>query len=234
MTMGPAAGLLRSLSGVFVEPVVTTLEPDALRHAGTPPVVAVVGLRRGSGATTVARALAAELAARDGGRAALVTATGVGDSAIPLGTPAAVRLARTASRATNVRTRAVGRLALVECEQQGIEPALHGLAPLVLDVVDRERACEVAAGVDASVLVASPECQPALASVMEGSMTSGPPCVTVLNRDVEGDAAWEGRCDVRLPDSALAARLAHVGREAPNAFGHAIAALADGLPVTGA
>jgi hypothetical protein len=192
-------------------------------------VVAVIGLRPGSGATTIARALAVELALRDAGRAALATAGMLGSPGIPLGTPSAVRLARAASRAGAGCSRAVGRLAMVESRATDVAHGrLVGLAPLVIDAAE-SGAGDLASLVDVTVLVGSPDCQPALAAVVREPLAGVSPCVTVLNRHVEDDAAWDGRYDVSVPESRLAAHLALVGREAPSAFGRAVAELADRL-----
>ena len=51
--------------------------------------------------------------------------------------------------------------------------------------------------------------------------------MVLLNRADRADAAWEGRGDVRLPDSRMAAHVAHAGREPRGAFGERIAELAD-------
>jgi hypothetical protein len=217
---------LASLTRVFVEPPAVA-EPPAYAagsRSRARVVVAVVGLRRGSGTTTVARALAAELALRDVGRAALVTATALAGGGIPLGTPAAARLARAASRAGAGPSRAVGRLAIFESHVD-YPTVLPDLGPLVADVTDCRTGVAAALG-EVTVLVASPDCQPALAAVVSES-AAGSPCVTVLNRHHEDETAWEGRCDVHVPESRLGAQLALAGREAPSAFGRAIATLAD-------
>lgn len=222
-------GWLTALGGVFVEPAAVT-EPrtDDCGVWTAPPVIAVAGLRRGAGVTTIARALAVELALRDAGRAALVTSAASSGRAIPLGTPAAGRLARAASRSGADLVRAAGRLAVVEAQDPpAAARALVGLAPLVVDLAadGGETCAEIAP--DAAVLVASPDCQPALASLVAESLWGDAPCVTVLNRALDGEARWDGRCDARVPESRLAAQFAVAGREAPSAFGRAIADLAD-------
>jgi hypothetical protein len=85
----------------------------------------------------------------------------------------------------------------------------------------------VGARVDAVVLVGSPGCQPALAAVVAASVERTAPCITALNRDLGEAAEWDGRCEVRIPESRVAARLGLAGREAPNAFGRSVGTLAD-------
>src|SRR4051812_2351168 len=79
-----------------------------------PPAVAVIGLARGCGATTVARALAVELALRDPAGAAIVTSERMPVAGAPsLGTAASVRLARSMRALGCTAVRAAGRLCLV-------------------------------------------------------------------------------------------------------------------------
>lgn len=223
-------GWLSSLTSVFVEPAESVAPPvTELGPRTSELVVAVVGLRREAGATTFARALAAELALRDEGRSALVTAASVAAGGIPLGTPAATRLTRAAARAGLAGTRAVGRLALVETENPfEATAALSRLAPLVLDLPQGADDVGVLAP-HAAALVASPDCQPALAALVAESIGPATPTVTVLNRADVAGSEWEGRYDCALPESRIAAQLAFAGREAPNAFGRAVADVADRL-----
>src|SRR5690349_1975305 len=109
-------GVLAAVAGLLVEPA-EPVAPDhgQAEHGWTRtarPVVAVAGLSPRGGTTTVARALAAELALRDPDGAAVVSATGITGGGIPLGTPAAGRLGRALARSLPARTRAVGRVCL--------------------------------------------------------------------------------------------------------------------------
>jgi hypothetical protein len=194
------------------------------------PVVAVAGLAPRCGTTTVARALAAELALRDEGGAAIVSAEAVAGGGIPLGTPAAGRLGRAVQRSLPAQTRAVGRICLTAAgpNEAMFVDAARDLAPLILDVADAARTSVAASLVDAVVLVAGPGTEPALATVLAESLCRvGPEPVVVLNRDRDADERWDGRCALRLPDARMGAQLALAGREARGELGRCVAQLAD-------
>jgi hypothetical protein len=219
-----------SLKELVVEPLPADLVAARAHPASMKPVVAVMGLRSRCGATTVARALGVELALRDPDGAALVSATSIADGGVPLGTVAARRLTRAAGRALPLRARSVGRLCLAEADSDDrLVEATRGLAPVVLDVADPSRMAIAGALADLVVVVAVPDCEPALAPVVADSLTSmGPEPLVVLNRDVEGDGRWAGHgAPVRVPESQLGARLARAGREAPGAYRRAIVSLVD-------
>lgn len=228
--------LLSAVGGFLVEPI----EPGTpgggqLDQAWTGlarPVVAVAGLVPRCGTTTVARALAAELALRDRESAAIVSTDALAGGGIPLGTPAAGRLGRAVERSLPAQTRAVGRLCLtaVGAEQAQLVDTARDLAPLVLDVTDPGQTAIAASLVDAVVLVGVPAAEPALAAVLADSLSRvGPEPVVVLNRDRGDDPRWTGRCAVSLPEVRMGARLALAGREARGELGRAVARLADAL-----
>jgi len=230
--------LLVTVAGLIVEPV----EPappasEQLAPAWTElahPAFAVVGLAPRCGATTLARALAAELALRDREGAAIVSAETVAGGGIPLGTPAAGRLGRAVQRSLPSQTRAVGRLCLTAAgpDQTRLVDAARDLAPLVLDVTDPAQTAVAASLVDAVVVVGAPTAEPSLAAVLSDSLSRvGPEPVVVLNRDRDRDARWEGRCALTLPESRMGAQLALAGREARGDLGRAVARLADLLVV---
>jgi hypothetical protein len=228
------AGLLSAVADFLVEP----LEPSAPSGADTElgwtrmarPVVAVAGLSPRCGITTVARALAAELALRDEGGAAIVSAEAVSGGGIPLGTPATGRLGRAVQRSLPTQTRAVGRICLTAAgaDHATLVDAARDLAPLVLDVADPTQTSVAASLVDAVVLVGGPGTEPSLGVVLAESLRRvGPEPVVVLNRDRDADECWEGRCALRLPDARMGAQLALAGREARGELGRAVARLAD-------
>ena len=189
------------------------------------PVVAVLGLSTRCGATTVARALGAELGARDPGGACAVTAT-VPVGALALGFPAAGRLARTLSPLAGARARPWGRLCLVEgYDRPALAAATRYLGPLVIDV-EEGQAAAAAALADRVVLVAVPDTEPALAAVVSASLAAvGPEPVTVLNRTRRDSGRWAGRAALELPESRAGAKLALAGREPRGAFGAAVGVL---------
>jgi hypothetical protein len=192
-------------------------------------VVSVFGLAGGCGATVVARALAAELGARDQvGAAAVASAPGGGG--LPLALPAAARLARTLADIPGARTRAVGRLCLVEgAEQLALADTARFHAPLVIDGGSAEVGGVPASVADHVLLVAGPRLEPALAEVVATCLSrAGPDPLVVLNRArKEEEGRWAGRAQVLLPDSRMGAQLALSGREARGALGLAVAELAD-------
>jgi hypothetical protein len=190
------------------------------------PVIAVFGLARRCGATTVARALAAELAARDGGAAAV--SSPVVAAGIPLASPAAARLARAMADVPHARTRAVGRLCLVEGPSPAeLADAARLEVPLVLDAGSEQVGGAAAAVADHVVLVAVPSVEPALASVVCGSLARvGPQPLVVLDR-ADGRSGWDGRAALELPESRMGAQFALGGREPRGALGRAVAELAD-------
>lgn len=225
----------------LVEPAVTT--PESLRAAPAPPrpVIAVFGLARGCGVSVVARALAAELARRDSNGAAAVHCDARA-AGIPLATPAASQLARTLSELPGTDTRAVGRLCLVGGgERMAVSQATRELAPLIVDAGSAALGGAPAALADRVLLVATPEIEPALASVAAGCLARlGHAPLLVLNRAQPrgGEAepahpesqpahAWSARGVHRLPESRMGAQLASGGREARGELGRAIAELAD-------
>jgi hypothetical protein len=226
-------GVLAAVADFLVEPVEPSAgggqaEPDWTVSAR--PVVAVAALAPRCGTTTVARALAAELALRDDGGAAIVSCDGIAGGGIPLGTPAAGRLGRAVQRALPCRVRAVGRVCLTVAgpNPASLVDSARDLAPLVLDVGEPGQAAVAASLADAVVLVAGPAVEPALATVVEQSLCRiGPEPVVVLNRDRDADACWNDRCVLRLPEARMGAQLALAGREARGDLGRAIAQLAD-------
>ena len=230
---GVVASALSTAAGWLIEPA----EPAAAGRAPAPlearPVVAVIGLGPRCGATTVARALGAELATREPAGACAVTSAGTGS--VPLGMPAAARLARSLSPLFAGRARACGRLCLVEdAEWRRLADAMRYLAPLVLDVDDPARSAAAVALADHVLLVGSPATEPALAAVLADSLARvGATPVPVLNRTDERAERWEGRAEAELPDSRMGAQLALAGREPRGRLGRAVALLADRCEVAG-
>ena len=237
VNLGPrllAAALARA-EAFLLEPVPPS-EPG--RAPGPPatskrPIVAIAGVIPGCGATTVARALAAELALRDSLRSAVVSGADARGS-LPIGTPAAGRLARLVTSRAGVEARASGRICLAPVvEPAQVEVTLRGLATVVLDVEGAAAAAAAASVADQVVLVATPGVEPALAAVLAGSLARvGPEPMVVLNRaagdgEFAGESSWRGRAHLTLPLSHAAARLGLSGRGAGGAFGAAIAELAD-------
>ena len=240
---GAVSTALAAAGGWLVEPAEAASEPLVAAPAPPRPVIAVFGLARGCGGTTVARALAAELARRDGAGAAAVHCDARAPG-IPLATPAASQLARTLAEVHGADTRAVGRLCLVASagEITLADTARHH-APLVLDAGSTAVGGSPAAVADRVVLVGAPAVEPALASVAADCLARvGHSPLLVLNRasardrpeaedhdapEVRRAAGWLALGVQRLPESRMGAQLALGGREPRGELGRAVAALAD-------
>jgi hypothetical protein len=209
------------LAAYVVEPVeeVVDAEPVELEPY---PVVAVVSAAPRSGATTVARLLAAELASRAEG-ASVVTCAGPMRGGPPV--RAAARLATALQAAGDMRP--VGRVCLARAaDLDALVKAARYLAPVVLDVPPDGSAAPVARSADRVVIVAAGSGEPALAAAVQ--LVLGVECLTVANRLSE-PGAWEGRADALIPDSRIAARAAQLGTRPLGPLGAAIAELADAL-----
>ena len=228
-TAGPpfGRGLLASAAAAveafFLEPVDADPAAEASRPPEQRPVVCVFGLARGCGATVVARALAAELAARDPSGAAAVSCD-ARPAGIPLATHAATRLARTLEDVPGAAPRAIGRLCLVGgADALRLSDTARHHAPLVIDAGSDALGGAPAAVADRALVVTTNGIEPALARVgAECIARVGPTPVIVLNR-----APHDQSGAFALPNSPMGARLALGGREARGELGRAIAELAD-------
>jgi hypothetical protein len=173
------------------------------------PVVAVVGLAPGCGATTLARALAAVLARWDHGGAAIVAASGK-----PAGSRLATRgAARLASR-LGLAAQAVGRLCFTA---QEFDPALARLAPVVFET------SEPAADAQLTILVAPGDAEPALTELAARAHERP---LTVVTQTAD-EARWQDRAFLLLPQSRTSVRLAAAGWEPRGAYAAAITRLAE-------
>lgn len=203
---------------VEVGPVVEMAAPPAPRTR-----IAVVGLRPGCGTTTVARGIAAALAARDPSGTAIVASSSQaeGTSLPPL--RAAARLAAGLPGAT-----AIGRLCLWPSgHPAGTVVGAAPLAPIVFDVPHDGPASDSASLADATVLVIPGDAEPALAELAAHTLARhGRAPFTVVNRPARPDR-WDGRAAALLPDSRVAARLMFAGWQPPGRLGRILARLAD-------
>jgi hypothetical protein len=226
----PIAAALAAAGAWLLDPPEPVRRETLTAPAALRPVIAVFGLARGCGATVVARALAAELARRAVGAAAVhCDSTPAG---IPLATAAAARLARALAEVVGADTRAVGRLCLIDgADRELVVDCTRHVAPLVLDSGATALGGAPAALADEVVVVATPVVEPALASVATdylGQMDRDP--IVVLNRvrPSQGEpTAWAERATYALPESRMGAQLALGGREPRGSLGRAIAELAD-------
>jgi hypothetical protein len=238
MTAPAVTSLLRRAGEWLVEPAepghdqdVSVVSPCECgrRPAGVPPrshpLVGVVGLARRCGATTLARALAGELASRAAGAA--VVASPARPAAVALGSSApATRLAEQLPQLEH--RRAAGRLCLAACpDATRLAGATRGLAPAVMEVEPGSPALEAAAALDRVVLVASPGLEPPLAAAVAETIAAvAEPPLVVVNRALD-HGPWLMRADVLVPESRFGARMALAGREPRGWLGKSIAQLAD-------
>jgi len=187
---GPLAAALASVGGFLVEPANSVdhrgWAPDPAEELRARPVIAVFGLARGCGTTTVARALAAELAARDPAGVATVAGDSHG-AGVRVASQAAGRLARALDDYPHAETRAVGRLCLVSgTDPVTLAEGARHLAPLVLDAGSSAVGGVPASLADHSLLVTTPAVEPALARVAADCLARvGPEPIIVLNRVTE-------------------------------------------------
>jgi hypothetical protein len=190
------------------------------------PVIAVIGLGSRCGTTTIARALAIELARRDRGGAAIVSACTRGPTPA-LATAAARRLARALPREA---ASAAGRLCLLDPDDAALrELASSRPAPVVLDVEHGRPPQSPFALADAAVLVAGPAVEPALADVVAASLTrDGVAPTIVLNRALDPEE-WSGRDVLVVGEARLGSRLALAGRDPTPGLARPIGDLADAL-----
>lgn len=227
-----AAALARAEAWVLDPP-----QPRAPRPPVAPPprpIVAVRGLARGCGASTVARALAAALARDDVAGAAVILGGPVG-AGPRIAAPAALRLARALADEGWDGVRASGRVCLVG---DGDPLALAPIAqtcPVVVDVAHASPPAEGLGCADVVVLVASPAVEPALATAVEASLVvAGHRVEVVANRVQAGDGDLDGAPPsvglgppLTIAESRLAAQLALACREPRGPFAEPIAELAD-------
>jgi hypothetical protein len=217
------ASAAAAVQGFFLEPGRAAPAAEATEPPVARPVITVFGLARGCGVTVVARALAAELAARDQGGAAAVTSE-ARPPGVPLATHAAARLARTLEDVPGATARPLGRLCLVAGAGplELADTARHH-APLVIDAGSAALGGAPASVADRTVIVTTQTTERALARVAAECIARvGPAPMVVLNR-----APHDQMGAMALPNSPLGARLALGGREARGELGRAIAELAD-------
>jgi hypothetical protein len=200
-----------------VEPVPAGLKPH--------PVVAVVSAASKSGASTVARMLAAELGVRGDGAAMVISPDRARRSAPP--TRAAIRLATALTGAADAQL--VGRLCIAPA-REGVVNAARYLAPVLIDLPPDGSAAGIAGVADHVVVVVAAAAEPALLDAV--ALVVGAPAIKVVNRVVEPDP-WRGRADLLLPDARFAARAAAIGTRPLGPLGSAIGALADALETRG-
>jgi hypothetical protein len=233
---GWLSALTAQVSDYVFETVEDTVEQAPARLEPYP-VVAVVSAAPRSGATTVARLLAAELAIRAEGAAVVTSSTPIRRSAPPARAAARLAIAMTGLAVTQP----MGRICIVRAEaapsaDRSVEAAPSALAnivsagrylaPVVLDLPPDGSAAGIAGVADAIAVVCGAAGEPALMDAV--AMVVGGAPAKVVNRVVDADR-WAARADVLLPESRIAARAVGIGTRALGPLGTAIAALADRL-----
>jgi hypothetical protein len=232
------AALLARAGAWLVEPAEEEARAELAAPTRVRPVVTVFGLGPRCGTTIVARALAAELAARDAAGAAAICETPASSAPegarsrrggiVSIGSPGAGRLSRVLQDVPGTRVRTAGRLCLVHgADFLALADTARHHAPIVLDAGGVAIGGTPAALADHVVLVAHPRLQPALAPVASACLARvGPEPVVVLNQSHPSER-WAGRTQLELPESRIGAQLALAGREPPGDLGRAVAELAD-------
>ncbi len=244
---GFLANAAAAVESFFLEDAGTALAPvsDSVDPLHRRPVIAVFGLARRCGATVIARALAAELAARDPDGTAAVCSDAIAvtipsetaarvplatHTASRLATHAAARLARVLEDLPGVVPGPVGRLCLVGAGGSAglvdtgrlVDTARHH-APVVIDAGSEAVGGAPVSLADRTVIVTTRDIEPALARVASDCVARvGAAPVVVLNRGPHDQPGL-----FALPNSPLGARLALGGREARGELGRAIAELVD-------
>ena len=219
---GLLATAAATVESFFVDSAAPVPAAEGARPVEPGPVVSVFGLAHGCGVTVVARALAAELAARDPGGAAVVCSD-ARPAGIPLATHAAIRLARVLEDVPRAAPRGIGRLCLAGGDPERLIATARHHAPVVIDAGSDALGGAPAAIADRVVIVTHRDVEPALARVASECVARvGPEPVVVLNRAPHGQPGL-----FAMPSSPLGARLALGGREARGELGRAIAELAD-------
>jgi hypothetical protein len=219
---GWLSALVTQLADYVFEEVEETVEPEPVRLEPHP-VIAIVSAAPRSGATTVARLLAAELAARADGAAVVTSALATRRSAPP--SRAAIRL--TTALAGAAEGQACGRLCIATGnDAERLAGAARYLAPVVLDLPPDGSAAGVIAHADRVAVIASGSAEPALLDAVATVLGCNP--LKVVNRAGE-PGAWAERAQLQIPDSRIGARAAGLGTRAAGRLGSAIAALADAL-----
>jgi hypothetical protein len=233
---GWLSALVALVSDFVFEPIEETVEPEP-QALQPQPVIAVVSAAPRSGATTVARLLAAELASRADG-AAIVTSTSPTRRSAPP-SRAASRLATALAGVADVQP--CGRLCVARlspatanavaregwASQVGrIVNAARYLAPVVLDLPADGSAVTIATTADRIAVVTAATGEPPLLDAVAAIVGDRP--VKVVNR-LADPMTWAGRADLQLPDSRIAARAAAIGTRPLGSLGAAITELADAL-----
>jgi hypothetical protein len=196
-------------------------EPPSSRR----PIVAVLGLAPRAGASTIARALAARLAALDLGGAAVLHTPEPPRTALPA--PAASRLARAVAAAGLDGVRAAGRLCLLPASEPLAPIAAQRAAPLVADVAHGMPADGAVALSDHVVLVCPADLEPALALAVEAALRGDGHAVTVVLNRVVGEPPGELAHALAVPEARLAAQLTVACRDPRGALGAVAAELAE-------
>jgi hypothetical protein len=205
----------------LLEPAPPRATTPALLTQGRVEAV-VLGLRSGSGASTLARGLAATLESVRAAPAHLLALGGsrrgpavAGGGALRGGSHWEVPADLQDSEAVAEYGRTVSRLA----GERGA---------LVWDVPPQElgRAAEAAARAHAVIAVAPGGGEPALAEVVRGLLAERFEPVLLLANNVSDPARWSGRADVCVPASRWGALLSARGRRPGGAFGRALEELA--------
>jgi hypothetical protein len=215
----PSAGSSRDGPRLSVVPALPPA-PEPLR-----PLVAVLGLAPRSGASTLARSLAARLAGLDPGGAALLFSADIPRAG--LACASAGRLARLVAEAGCEGARAAGRLCVVPAGEPLAPWAAKRVAPVVADVRHGTPSEAAVALADHVVLVAAADVEPALAGAVASSLRAGAHSISLVVSRVLAEPPPELAYALTVPESRLAAQLSLACREPRGALAPVAAELAE-------
>jgi hypothetical protein len=148
------------------------------------------------------------------------------DAAASADTTAGASTRAASARAESADAAAAASGAGASAGAAALANAARYLAPVVIDLPPDGSAAGIAGIADRVIVVAAASAEPALLDAV--ALVIGGAPIKVVNRVVDPDG-WEGRADLLLPDSRLAARAAAIGTRPLGSLGSAIARLADAL-----
>jgi hypothetical protein len=217
-----AAALARA-QGFLLEPPKEAAPAPAvpLGLVGAEPVqVAVTGLSRGSGASTVAAGLALALFAPGARPAHLVSLAPAGDG--PRGNLGPVVRWELPPALENAEELADYGATLARLA------GARGIAAVVWDIPSDElgRAAGVVEACGSLVCVAEASAEPVLCALVRDMLAERHGRVELIANRVREPEAWMGHCAVTVPESRLAAALIARGRAPGGAVGEALGRLA--------
>jgi hypothetical protein len=222
---GLLAAVLARAEAFLFEPVGADRAAAAAPPPPARPVVAVRGLTAGCGASTIARGLAAVLAAEDPRGTAAVAGSAV-RGGVRLASPGAARAAKELSGLGCDGVRPAGRLCLIPVGEPLARVAAERPFPLVLDVAASSPPAEGLGLADHVVLVGPANAEPSLAAAVAGSLARDGRSVDVVVNRVDGDGYDAPAGTIEVAESRFAAQMALACRGARGSLARPLVELA--------